>query len=163
MLLRLQSGGRRGRRPPAVLRQQPQQDVAEDDLLRGDRQRRERRCGGGRRPRHLGRRGLDGPERDGAAGGGYQGEEEGRGSAQGGVVSNRGQTLLFLSPGADGPGLPEPGEEPPGPGSAAGLRGPGPLPAGGQPVAGLLLVLPQPAGHVGRRRHSDLHAEAPVP
>lgn len=64
--------------------------------------------------------------------------------------------------GANGPGAPEPGEEPAVAGSAAGLRGPGPLPPGGQPVAGLLLVLRQPAGHVGRGRHADLHAEAPV-
>lgn len=70
--------------------------------------------------------------------------------------------FLFTVPGAGGPGAPELGEEPPVPGGPAGLRGQGPLPPGGQPVAGLLLVLRQPAGHVGRRRHSDLHTEAPV-
>lgn len=80
------------------------------------------------------------------------------------LVSDFKHRVLCLStaPGAVGPGAPELGEEPAVPGGPAGLRGQGPLPSGGQPVAGLLLVLPQPAGHVGRRRLSALHAEAPV-
>lgn len=87
----------------------------------------------------------------------------GRGTAEGAWPPTSDKPCLFLCPGTSGSGVPEPGEEPSGPGSIAGLRGSGPLPARGQPVAGLLLVLPHPAGHVGRRRHSDLHAEASLP
>ena len=71
-------------------------------------------------------------------------------------------SFLRLLLGGDGLCVPAPGEDPPGPDSAAGLWGEGPLPSGGQPVAGVLLVLPQPARHDCSLSHSDLQPATPL-
>lgn len=68
--------------------------------------------------------------------------------------------MTFHLSGKDGLRVLAPGEEPSGPGCAAGLRGPGPLPPGGQPVESVLLVLHESAHHAHCCSLTDLHPAA---